>query len=253
MFKTKSGTEFKVALFSVLALAGIILITRELMAVGTYAEGRKIVQLIQFDSRGLVYESYEAIAAVAGFNDDEKCDRRRYQCYRPLRKTIKFSVRPETARVVNFMRKNKGRMMLIEYKIHRIEPLGLETSTEVLRVWTQGAQVPTGFLRRKVVRKTGSRNFDVRGKILALEYRGTAIGTYEGLFLDMNRRKVHPFSVTDKEMAEYAMDTMLYKTPFHMGISVARITGARESDHDIFEINYDEESGGLVEKPVKKK
>ena len=97
-----------------------------------------------------------------------------------------------------------------------------------------------------IVSKTGSkRNFSVSGKILSLEYQGTIIGTYEGLYLDEVRSKVHPFSITDEKMANYAWNTMKSNMKSNFGISVAFATGFRKSNYDLFEINYKAPAGGV--------
>ena len=235
---------------------GLRLLQPELRAMGTYATGRKIILLDKFESRGIFYKSFEATGFIATYDKDEKCDDSKdvRGCFTPARSAIKFSVRPETegGATANFLRLNKGREILIEYAIHRIEPVDLSTSLEVLKAYARRDEPPAAMLRRYVNpgKKTGTREFNVYGRILMLEYRGTVIGTFEGLYFDMRKKKVHPFSITEARMASMARDTMFFVKPMHMGISDAILTGARASSYDIYEINYDEESGA-VPAPVK--
>lgn len=217
-----------------------------LFALGTYAEGRKIIRLVKFESGGLLFESWEGEAEEAFFDGGEKCSREKETCYTPRVRRFKFSVDPKkNARVVNFMRKNINREMLVFYRIHKVEPAGLSSDFEVIDVYAQAKVIPGGFRRRLVVHKTGSRNFSVYGRILTLEERGTAVGTYEGLYYNQSRRTVHPFSITNKKMFLFARDTMFYKQPIYLGLSDAVVSGLRESSFDIFEINLDEEAGGV--------
>lgn len=234
---------------------GLRALQPELLAMGTYAKGRKIILLEKIESRGIRYESFEAKAYEAWYDSDEKCDDSadKRDCYRPTRRRFEFSVRPETENgaTANFLRLNEGREILIEYVIHRIEPVALSTDFEVLRAYARKDEPPPGMLKRYVNPgdKSGSKQFNVYGRILMLEYRGTAIGTFEGLYYDMRRKRVHPFSVTEARMASLAQDTMFFVKPMHIGISDALITGARASSYDIYEINYLEESGGVPPAP----
>ncbi len=234
---------------------GLRLLQPELKALGTYASGRKIILLEKIESRGIFYESYEGKAYEAWYDSGEKCDdsKEKRDCYTPTRRRFDFSVRPENAVTVNFLRKNEGRELLIEYQIHRVEAAALESSFEVLKAYAREDAPPTNMQRRLVnPDKSGSRHFNVYGRILSLEYRGTVIGTFEGLYYDMRKRKVHPFSITWPRMASMARDTMFFVKPIHFGITDAIITGARASSYDIYEINFDEESGGVdLPKPKK--
>lgn len=233
-----------------LLVLGLRTVQEDLFAAGTYALGRKIILLTKLESGGLMFESWEGKAFEASYSSEETCNDDKRECYTPTRKAFEVSIRPENGETVNFMRKNVGREMVVDYRIHRVEPAALSSNFEVLKVYGQSENPPANFVRRLVVEKTGSRNFDVYGRILSLSYRGTVIGTYEGLYYDISRKKVHAFSITNSRMASLARDTMFFRRPMHMGISDAIITGARSSNYDIYEINYDEESGGVpVEKP----
>ena len=258
IFEKKSPYKFIFITVMILFLGvpGILLLSSKLMAAGTFAEGRLIVKLLSLEGRGLMYKSFEGDAIRTVHDDDDDCDaekRKKYLCYKPKAERFQLSVRPEAARVVNFMLKNRGKVMVVYYKIHRIEPVALETSFEVLDVYAWQKNPPSNFKKKLRVRETGSRAFDVYGRILRLEYQGTVLGTYEGLYLDWKRGKVHPFSITDSDMARYAYDTMLFSKPFHLGISVAIVTGARKSNYDIYEVNYLGETGSVEETQPPKK
>ena len=240
--------------FAAILIAGIsfVVIVRQLHALGTYAEGRMIIKLIKFESGGLLFESWEGKGERVTYKKDEQCDEKKSMCFTPVSETFALSVRTpdddeykKNARIINFMRKNQGRSMLIFYRIHRVEPASLSSSFEVTDVFAQADKPPDNLKRRLVVEKTGSRNFSVYGRILRLEYRGTAATTFEGLYLDKQRGKVHPFSVDNTAVASFAYDTMFFRQPIYMGVSQSLVTsGLRDSDYDFFEINLDEEAGG---------
>ncbi|MEQ9362647.1 MAG: hypothetical protein RIF32_00305 [Leptospirales bacterium] len=218
-----------------------------LFAIGTYAEGRVIIKLTKFESSGLIFESYEGTATVTTFDAKENCNSGENECYTPTAENISISVRPESKAAVNFMLKNLGNEMLIHYCVHRIEPLALKTDFEVLSAQAVSSARPADLAERHTVKKSGAkRNFSVRGKILRLEERGTVVKTYEGLYKDLQRNKVHPFSITEESMAAFAFRVMQTGQPHHLGITQAYVTGFRDSDFDIFEINKNDPAGGLV-------
>ncbi len=238
----------KLALSAVLGIA--VLPFTSAAALGTYADGWVMIKLAKFESRGILIDSFEGLGDIKGFNKDENCDKDKDQCYTPVVTQIALSVRSENAETANFMRTNVGKDMLIHYRIHRIEPLALSTDMEVLEVKIPAATVPADFPTQKRTPKTGSRSFSVYGRFLRLEYAGTAVGTYEGLYMDEKSGKIYPFSITSEEMANFAYQTMQYSQSFYFGVSVAIVTGWRKSDHDIFEVNYKEPADAVVpEKP----
>ncbi|TGK00150.1 hypothetical protein EHQ53_04880 [Leptospira langatensis] len=231
--------------------AGIFfLLTSSLSAAGTYSEGWTVAKLIQFESRGLIFDSYEGTIEVTTVDTSENCDDQKDACYTAVKKKVDFSVRPENPDVVNFLTKNLNQEVLLQYRIHRIEPIALSTDFEVIGAQLQDRSAPKDLQDKFVVPKSGSkRNFSVSGHILSLEYKGTMIGTWEGTYLDEVRGKVHPFSITDEEMANYATKTLKYATKYYMGISVAFTTGWRESHYDLFEINFKAPAGALDPTP----
>ena len=165
----------------------------DLHALGSYSRGRKIIKLVKFESRGFVKESWEGVAIEPSYDDDEKCDKKKNQCYTPIAKRFKLSVRPKRKKVVNFMRKNIGREMLVIFRYHKFEPVALSSNFEVLDVYSQGARPPSNFKRRITAKKSGTINFSLYVRILSLEKRGIAINTYEGLFLDVRKGKSTSF------------------------------------------------------------
>lgn len=237
----------KVSLFLFLCL-----MTSPLLAVGTYAEGWVLAKVIQFESRGIVFESYEGIMEIASYNKEEKCVEEKDECFSVTRIKQNFSVRPENGEIVNLLKKSINQEILMQYRVHRITAIALSSDTEILKVTSLSSALPEGTKDVFAVKKTGSkRNFSTQGKILQLDYQGTFIGTYEGLYLDSTRGKVHAFSVTSPEMANHAWKVMQSSRSFHMGISVAFATGFRKSDYDLFEINFNEPAGGVPAKPDK--
>ena len=219
-----------------------------LHAAGTYANGWLVIKkLVKFESGGLLIESWEGVATVHSYKKDETCDEKKYLCYTVVDEQLKFSVRPENAKTVNFLRKkvDKGGFV-VKFQHHRIEPLGLSTDFEVLAALERSPEPSASLPTKKVVDKTGSRNFSLQGDILRLDYRGTAVGTYEGLYLDLKTGKVHPFSVTHEEMAKHIWKVMKSAKPVFIGVSVSLVKAVRLSDHDIFEINYLEEAGSVT-------
>ncbi|WCL48512.1 surface adhesion protein Lsa26 [Leptospira sp. GIMC2001] len=217
-----------------------------LFAFGTYAEGFATAKIIQFESRGIIFNSYEGIIEVTSFEKTEVCDESKDEFFAPTIIRHEISVRPSNAELVNLLSKSVNDQLLIEYRIHRIEDFSLSSEMEIVSARPQERTKPAGLADKKVVKKTGSkRNFAVSGKILQLDYQGTFIGTYEGLYLDEDRGKVHPFSVTQAEMAKFAWETQKSSVSSSLGISVSFAKGFRKSDYDLFEINYREPAGGV--------
>lgn len=228
-----------------------LLIPSSLFSFGTYSEGWVTAKITQFESRGLLFDSFEGIMEVSSFEKTEKCEEEKDACFTVKKDVKPFSVRPENQEVVNLLNKSINQEILLNFRIHRITALALSSDTEILKAAPQKSELPQGMEEKKVVKKTGSkRNFSVSGKILQLEYQGTFIGTYEGLYFDDKRGKIHPFSITSPEMADYAWQAMSSNRTFNMGISVAYATGFRKSNYDLFEINYKEPAGGMS--PVEK-
>jgi len=220
---------------------GIVL---NLSAFGTYAEGRAIVKVIKLISGGILFESFEGVFEIASFDDSENCDEIE-KCYTPTKKQVEFSVRIENKDTIKFLQVNLNKVILIDYKIHRLEPIALSTNFEILKAYPFKTNLVPDFPLKFVVEKTGSRNYSFFGKVLQIEYRGTAIKTYEGIYYDRQKDKIRPFSVTNKEMAEYVKKTMEYTKEYYIGISKSIVKGFRETTFDIFEINYKEQAGGL--------
>lgn len=235
----------RVRLAGVLALAIGLVSASPLFAIGTYSEGWAFVTLKKFEQRGIFIDSWEGDVALAHFDSGEACDEAANQCYTPTERILAISVRPETHEAVDVMRNNIGRQILIRYRTHRIEALALDSDIEILEAKLPETRSEARVAERKVVdRSGGRRNFSVRGRILQMERRGTAVKTYEGLYLDEQNNKVHPFSVTDGDMAEHIYAVMQQGGSYFIGVSVAYVTGLRESDYDIFEINFNEAAGG---------
>ncbi|MEI1277507.1 hypothetical protein V6Z05_04215 [Leptospira venezuelensis] len=258
--------------YSVFFYISVLLSQTPVFALGTYSEGWTVAKLTQFESRGIVYESYEGVIEVLTFDPAEECDETRDECYMPMRKKANVSVRPENADVVNFLMKNLNQTIVIQFNIHRIQPIALSSSIEVINaqyqeniiphstpvkdpsgritVWVQ-AHDTSHPIEKMVTNKTGGkRNFSVTGRIVSLEYKGTMVGTYEGLYMDESRGRIHPFSITSEEMAEFAWKAMKYSGKYYLGVSVAYVTGVRESHYDLFEINF-REPAGSQERPKK--
>lgn len=230
----------------IMGFLGMVLNPGSLFAIGTYAEGSILAKVIQFESRGILFTSYEGILEITGVNKEEVCEEEKDECYTPVKEQINFSVRSDNAEVVNFLNKNINQEVILGYVVHRIKSLVLSSEMEVLSAGKQESGIPEGVGDRLIVKKTGTkRNFSVSGKVVQLDYQGTFIGTYEGFYLDEVRGKVHPFSVTDESMAKHALKTMKGSTKYNLGISVAFVKGFRKSNYDLFEINYKEPAGGV--------
>ncbi len=211
---------------------------------GTYAEGKAIVKVIKLTSGGIFFESYEGILEIASYDENESCEDFE-KCYTPQKKQIGFSIYIENKDTIKFIMDNLNKVILIDYKIHRLEPIALSTSFEILKAYPFKANIPPDFPLKFIVKKTGSRNFSYFGKILQLEYRGTAVKSYEGLYYDRQKDKVRPFSITNEDMANYVKKIMEYTKEYHIGISKSIIKGFRETTFDIFEINFNEPAGGV--------
>lgn len=234
-----------------LCISLLSFIPSSLFALGTYAEGSLVGKVIQFESRGILFESFEGVMEVTSFEKGEKCDEAKDDCFSPQKKKVEFSVRISNADTVNFIRQNMNQDLLLSYNIHRIEAISLSTDMEVVSAMKQEPVVSAEQGDKLVVSKSGGkRNFSVSGKILQLDYQGTFIGTYEGLYLDETKGKVHTFSVTNEQMAKYALSAMKGSSKYYMGISVAFATGFRKSDYDLFEINYKVPAGAVYTAPV---
>ncbi len=230
-------------------ILGILVLTvsmTSVFSIGTYAEGKVVGKLTQFESRGLIFDSYEGMIEISDFNKEEKCDESKDECYIGTKKIINISVRPDNAEVVNILNKGLNQEFVFEYNIHRITAIALSSDFEILKVMRQeSAQTSVNGKDKFQVNKSGGkRNFSVAGKILKLDRQGTFVKTYEGLYMDEVRNKVHIFSVTDEEMAKFALDSMKQSGKFFFGISVAYVDGFRKSDYDLFEINFKEPAGG---------
>ncbi|MDH5655993.1 MAG: hypothetical protein OEZ34_08805 [Spirochaetia bacterium] len=219
-------------------------------AIGTVDTGWMYVEKIKkLESRGLFFDSWEGIFEVTSYDKKEKCDKKKEECFTPVDKDQPFSIRKNNSKAVQFLRKKDVEGdFLIRYRIHRIEKLTLSSRFEVLDIIEIEKKPPENFPRKLVVKRTGYRNFNVEGEVLRFGRQGICFKTFEGMYRDKRSGKVHPFSVTQKEMADYVYTAMKYSEPFNIGISDAIAKAVRKSDYDIFEINYDEKAGSsLVE------
>ena len=210
------------------------------MAIGTHAEGWMVVKkLTKLESQGIIFDSYEGEFIATTYKSDEDCSEDDYECYTPVDKTVKFSIRPENKEVIEFLQNNKDSSFLIQYRIHRIENLGLKEDFEILKAVAPGGDQASPA-PSMTVDKTGSRQFTFRGKFLQLDDQGTIVKTYEGLYLDEKTGKVHPFSVTNDGMAKHIYDVMKTGKTVYIGVSDAIVTGFRKSDYDIYSVNENE-------------
>lgn len=225
-------------------------------AFGTYAEGQTTMTIKRFESSGVIIESWEGSAEIVTYSKDEKCEEKENQCFTPVRKVISFSVRPDAdqGKLAAELQKAINKEILVSYRIHRIEAFALSTDFEVIGILEVQDRLGPDLPAKKVGRKTGGkRNFSVLGKILQLEYSGTVVGTYEGLYQDSQSGKVHPFSITAQDMANHALKVMSLRREYNIGVSQAYATGFRKSDCDIFEINMNEPAGTLDNKEAEAK
>jgi len=219
-------------------------LSSRLFAAGELSEGwMQIEKVTRLESGGIVFDSWEGNATVVSYDKSETCDEKEYECFTPTTKTIRFSIRKENAHVVQFLQNHlESGGFLVQFVIHRIEPVALSSSFEIVDVRERTAE-SDGIPERFRTHKTGSRHFSLYGEIIKLEYQGYTVGTYEGLYRDQKTGKVHPFSVTDREMAKHIYNVMRLSKPYYIGVSVAILTGFRKSDHDIFEINLNSPAG----------
>lgn len=218
--------------------------TNGLYAIGTYAEGNAIIQLNRMEERGLMYTSYEGEFVIADFDKDESCADERNECYTPIAVNKEFSVRPDNKKLIEFLKNNIGKEMLIKYKIHRFTPVSLGSNFELLDAMPWQKFPPDDLQTRYGVTKSGNkRAFVIFGRILKFDYRGTVIGTWEGIYFDSKRRKIHAFSVTDKSMAAYIFKAMSGRRQFFMAVSQSYVTATRDSDHDVYAIDYKKAPG----------
>lgn len=224
-------------------LTFFFLLNQSIHAVGTYAEGKAIMQIVKLEKRGILFDSYEGEAVVASYDSNENCQED--ACYTPQKQTIAFSVHIDNTELIQFLSKNLGRVALIDYRIHRIRSMSLGSSFQITGAKALRSSQPSEFAWKFVRPESGSRSFSLYGKILRLEYRGTFVGTYEGLLYDRKADRVKPFSITDDLMAEHVMKSMQSIQEYHIGISEALVTGFRDSKYDIFEINYKERAGAI--------
>ena len=223
-------------------LVFLILLSLPVSAVfpaGTVREGWMVVQIEKFGSDEYVWKSYEGVINYASFDDDEECDEEEHWCYTPILETHDFSVKEDNKQLAYFLKENVGKTMLIHYKKHRTEPWGMKSRLEVTEAYPQLEQKPEGIPDYFAVEKTGSaRNFWIYGLVLKLEREGVTYSTWEGMYYDKQRDRVHLFSVSQDSMAQALELAMKSETMYYLGISEARVTWWRHTDLDIFEINY---------------
>jgi hypothetical protein len=228
----------------------ILALSSRAYALGTYSEGWAYVVPTKLEESGILFSSFEGTFNVAHFDRNEACDEAENLCYSPKPKTIQFSISDKNAATVNFVQSNINKEMLIHYRIHRIEPAGLSTDFEIVEAFGIHPDHAGDLKRQVVVKQSGSkRNFSLYGKVLQFEYKGRAVGTYEGLYYDKQRDRVHPFSVTNEEMAQHIILCMRSGKPYYFGVSVAFVTGFRETSYDIYEVNLDKPAGSIQTAP----
>ncbi|MEQ8351131.1 MAG: hypothetical protein RH862_06585 [Leptospiraceae bacterium] len=225
---------------SYLAILIILLTSGPAFALGTYAEGRAIVKVTKMESQGIFFNSFEGEFEIATFDKTEKCDIEDGTCYTPGKKVVKFSIDSDNKAVYQFMIENMNRVMIIDYKIHRIEPVALKTSLEVLGAKALLPKQPENFVRRKRVSQSGTQgNKSIYGKFLKLEYRGTMVGTYEALVYNRQTDKILPVSISNETMAAYVKEAMGSSQEYYIGLSTQLVEMVSDSNIDVFEINYD--------------
>jgi len=227
-----------------LSFLGLLVHVIPVSAAGVNTEGWAVVRVSRFENKGLMYSSFEGVLEWAGFDPNEKCDDRTGECYTPTLESRNFSVRETNEKTVRFIGQNLNKELLIKYRIHRVTPIKLSTDFEIEEAYEIGKRIPQEIPKQFLVDKTGKkRNFSVRGKFLKIERTGTVIKTFEILYYDREKDRIHPASITDREMAELAIETMKYDVEFYFGVSESYVSGVRESDFDIFEINYASRAG----------
>lgn len=237
--------KFSVGLTLLLAAFALLTPARALFAIGTYSEGAAVVQIVKLEQSGIIFDSWEGQLKRATFDPAEDCSETDNQCYKPEAETLEFSVDVENKETADFIRRNVGREMLVRFRIHRIAPLSLDSDFEVVsaEAWAEAPPADLPPVQR-IDRSGGKRSFSIYGRVLRLEYRGTVVGTWEGLYYDQERRKVHPFSLTDEAMAQHILRAMSSAKPYFIGVSVAYVAAVRDTNYDLFEINYNEAAGG---------
>jgi len=226
----------------------LLLCAGTLKAAGESARGIAIIRLIKLEHKGMITKSYEGIADRAGYDGGEKCDESNYQCFNPTLDTFDLSIRdtPQNKNLINFMLSNLEKEMIIEYQVHRIAAFSLSSRTEVLAAFPQQEILPDNIDRVFKTPKTGDKSsFDIFGRVLRLEKRGLTVKSWEGIYLDRKRRKVHPFSLSNEAMAQHLLKLIRYQPEYHMGVSVHYFATVRETPYDIFEINYSGPTGRL--------
>lgn len=226
------------------------------LALGTYAEGQVYLTVRKVESSGIIFESWEGTGELVTVDRSENCKQEENECYTPKKEMISFSVRPETdgGKLAAEIQKNINKEILVAYRIHRIEAAALSTDFEVTGLLEMQDRLAADLPAKKVTRKTGAkRNFSVLGRVVHLEYAGTAVGTYEGIYIDQQKGKAHPFSITDAEMAAHIYKVMALRKDYNLGISQAFVTGVRKSDYDIFEVNMNEPAGAADPQPPETK
>lgn len=234
-------------------ILSILAASSRLFALGTYSEGWAVIVPTKLESSGIMFTSFEGTFDVAHFDRNESCDEAENLCYTPKVKSMQFSIDDENKATVKFVLENLNKEMLIHYRIHRVEAMGLSTEFEVTEALGIQPAHSAELKRQVVVKPSGSkRNFSIFGKILQFEYKGRAVGTYEGLYYDKQRGRVHPFSVTNEEMAQHILQCIRSSAPFYFGVTVAYVTGFRETSYDIYEVNLDRPAGTVEAAPEAK-
>ncbi len=162
----------------------VSLLPSSVFAIGTYAEGSLVGTIVQFESRGIIFESYEGLMEITKYEKDEKCDQLKDECFSPKVSKIEFSVRLSNSELVNFIRNNMNKELLIGYNIHQIKSISLSSDMEIIAAAKQESSALSTQGEKLIVNKSGGkRNFSVTGKILQLDYQGFLIGTYEGGYI----------------------------------------------------------------------
>ena len=234
-------------LSEILSVSILFFVTIPVSAAGTSAKGWVVVQKVnKLESSGVMFNSWEGTLTIVSYDKAEKCSDKAGECFTPTAMTIPFSIRKDNSEAVKGINKfMDGGSFLIHYRRHRFEPMKLSSKLEILEVKSRSGSLPSGIPRQKTVKKTGSRNFSIKGGILQLDRQGFFSRTYEGLYRDGRNEKVHPFSVTDKGMAAHIYRVMETNGEYNIGISDAIVKGTRKSDLDIYEINFDKSALGF--------
>lgn len=230
--------KFHLSLFLSLIATLIGPMSSNVFSMGTYADGWAIVQILKFQKEGYSFESFEGVLRVATYDEDEECDEEDFKCYTPIAEDLEFSVDYENKDLARFINANIGTEMLVHYKKHRIAPTGLGTDFEVLEAIPREDKPPKTLPFRYEVEKSGSkRTFAFFGKILRMERRGT-ISSYEGLYYNIEKDTVHPFTIDDDEFAEYVFQAMKYRKEYFLGVNQSRFTWWNDSNYNLFELNF---------------